>query len=824
MRIRLILLVLSLLAFLSTSIGGSLYYHSLKKADLNAAERQAASRAVMIQKNLTARLTEYCKPVATLAGMKALRTALMLKDESALNEANALLDHFQKTLGVDVCYLMDNTGTTIATSNRNAADSFLGDNFSFRPYFHKAFEEAPATYLAIGVTSGKRGAYFGYPLYDHQTRSPVGVAVIKVSIDLIESEMPLDNAETVLVTAPNGIIFISNRRDWFLKSLRPLNPEATQTIAASKQFAQGPWPAIGMDLSHPPRAIDRNGKRFRFYTKTIDQYPGWTIYYLKTLAAIEQSISDPLLQITGGIVVSLCLLVGLSACLLYRQASREIRRRKRMGTELRQSEERYRCLYHHTPAMLHSIDSKGRLLSVSDYWTEALGYSREEIIGKNITAIMTEESRRYAENEIFPEFFKTGCCKNIPYQYIRKTGEIIDILLSAISERDSEGHIVRSMAISIDVTEQKRAGKALKQAQAELSQYTRDLEQLVRKRTGEITSFIKFTPSVIYIIKDSGGHYSLVNTRFEELFGVRCENVRGLTHHDILPSDVADQFRRHDQKVLKEKRPCQVSEEIPQPDGLHTYLAVKFPIYDDGGTINGLCSIATDVTALNKAQEKLRRLSAAIMDNQEKERTAIARELHDELGQVLTALRMDAVWLTDHLKTSIPKAALRALTMCNLIDKTIADVKGLAIRLRPNVLDDLGLVDALEWFTSDFETRYGITCVFKHHDVPVLGNTVATAAYRITQEALTNVARHADASCVEVSLWADKNNLKLRVVDNGCGFREDETPENECLGLVGMRERANLVGGLLQIKSRPGQGTRVKFSVPPAHLSGKVML
>jgi len=592
-------------------------------------------------------------------------------------------------------------------------------------------------------------------------------------------------------------------------------------MATSRQFGKGPWNRVSLNLQAPSETVDAQGRRYRIYTRKIDNYPGWSIHYLKSLASIQQHLSDPLIRITGHLILSLCLLIGISVFLLYRKASREITKRKTAETKLRKSEERYRSLYHHTPAMLHSIDSKGNLVSVSDYWTEALGYSREEMIGKKFTAIMTKDSRGHAEKTVFPEFFQTGICKNISYQYIRKDGRIIDILLSATGDRDADNRIARSLAISMDVTEQKRAESALKQAQEELNRYTRNLEQLVRKRTGEITSFIKYTPAVIYILKNAGNRYSLVNNRFEELFGVRTEMVRGQTHHDILPGQIADQFRRHDRRVLKEKRSCQVNEQIPQADGIHTYLAVKFPIYDESGAVSGLCSIATDVTALNKAQEQLRRLSASIMDNQEKERTAIARELHDELGQVLTALRMDAVWMVDHLKLSDPKAALRALTMCQLIDKNIEDVRNMAIRLRPGVLDDLGLVDALEWYTADFEKRCGITCVFKHDRVPALDDTLATAAYRITQEALTNVARHSKADNVEVALRVQKQALTLTITDDGRGFEDENLSENECLGMAGMRERAALVGGTLQINSRPGKETRIHFTVWLEHSPGK---
>jgi signal transduction histidine kinase len=266
-------------------------------------------------------------------------------------------------------------------------------------------------------------------------------------------------------------------------------------------------------------------------------------------------------------------------------------------------------------------------------------------------------------------------------------------------------------------------------------------------------------------------------------------------------------------KVLSERRSCQVEEHVPQNDGIHTYLSVKFPVYDESDAPN-ICGISTDITTVKKAQDQLRRLSGSIIASQEKERSAIARELHDELGQMLTALRMDSVWIQQRLKETDPKTAERALTMCSLIDKTIEDVRGMATRLRPSVLDSLGLVDALEWYTTDFERRTGITCIFERFDMPVVDDTLATAAYRIAQEALTNVARHAYASRVDVVLQAQKGTLTLTVVDNGRGFNIMELSESEGLGVAGMRERAALVGGELEIQSRPDKGTRVYFRVP----------
>ncbi|RLC74817.1 MAG: hypothetical protein DRI61_15980, partial [Chloroflexi bacterium] len=746
--------------------------------------------------------------------MDELLNMLIRPDNRAQIKANKILDIYKAALQVDVCYLMNYNGTTIASSNRDAPDSFVGKNFAFRPYFQEAFHKAPATYLALGTTSGKRGVYHSYPIFDKGEDIPIGLVVIKGSIELIEKELALLSDEIVLVTDPNGVVFISNVKDWLYKVIWKISSEKRKKIARSRQFGTGPWEWVGMKPMGDNYSVDRSGVIYQMQKSDVDpeNYPGWEVIHLRSLNAISKSISNPLFKIIGPVVLMLCILVGVSVFFIYRKASLVISQRKSVEKALRESEERYRSIYHNTPAMLHSVDTKGRLVSVSDHWVEALGYERKEVIGQKLTSFFTETSRIYAEKNIFPEFFKIGFCKDIPYQFVKKDGSTIDVLLSAIGDRDADGKITRSLAVSIDVTERKKAEQALQQATEKLGQYSKDLERQVEIRTGEISSILKYTPAVVYI-KDIEGRYLLVNSRYEELFRVKNDEVRGKTDYEILPKEVADQFRENDLKVLSEKRSFQIEEHIPQDDGIHIYLSVKFPVYDESG-VNGVCGIATDITAVRKAQDQLRRLSGSIMASQEKERTAIARELHDELGQVLTALRMDSVWIRERLKKTAPEAAMRALTMCTLIDKTIKEVRSMAFRLRPGVLDDLGLVDALEWYTTDFEKRTGITCVFDHTSVPVINDTIATASYRIAQEALTNVARHSFANRVDVALRTDKGILTLAVVDNGSGFNALELSEPECLGMAGMQERASLAGGILEVQSQPKKGTRLYFKVP----------
>ena len=811
-----ILLILSLMAFVFASAGGYFYYTSLQETAFREAESETIIRLERINKNLSTLLSEYNKPVRILTGMKELQNLLKKPAPPALETANRILDHFTDTLQADVCYLMDNMGNTVASSNRNDPDSFVGQNFAFRPYFQMAIRGQAATYLALGTTSAKRGVYFSYPVYNYGRESPDGIVVIKGSIEMIEREIGFTEDEIVMVTDPNGVIFISNYPEWLYHTAWRISRETASEIAASRQFGSGPWEWIGFKKTDGEYVVDRNGKKYLHHQIEMDNYPGWKVNHLLDMQQITDEAFKPLVVFVRPIVLALFIVMCFSVFMLYRQASLEIRQRKAAEEALRESDARYRSLYHNTPAMLHSINRNGEIVSVSNYWSEMLGYTEQEVIGRKLTDFLTEESKKKAEQVVFPEFFRKGYCKDIPYRIIRKDGQVIDILLSAIGERDEEGEIFRTLAVSIDVTERNRAVEALRVAKEELSRYSRDLERQVSIRTREITNILKYTPDVVYV-KDRDGRYILVNSRFEELFGISNEEVRGRTDYDIMPKEVADEFRRIDLRVLEKGESMQVEERVAHNGEFHTYLSVKFPVYDEAGTVNGVCGISTDITAVKKAQDQLRRLSGRILASQEKERTAIARELHDELGQVLTALRMDTVWLQERLRESDPKIAGRALTMCELIDKTIKDVRSIAIRLRPGVLDDLGLVDALEWLTSDFENRSDITCVFEHNAVPELSEAVSTAAYRICQEAMTNVARHAAASRVSVVLKTEDRLLRLSVRDDGRGFDTSALAESEGVGIAGMRERAMLAGGTLEVISEKGRGCHVLFRVPIKH-------
>jgi PAS domain S-box-containing protein len=216
--------------------------------------------------------------------------------------------------------------------------------------------------------------------------------------------------------------------------------------------------------------------------------------------------------------------------------------------------------------------------------------------------------------------------------------------------------------------------------------------------------------------------------------------------------------------------------------------------------------------ALERSKDELRELAAASNSVREQEKSRIARELHDELGQALTALKMDVQWLKERSRDETIATKLEA--MQRLLDATVASTRRISSDLRPLMLDDLGLMPAVDWLVQNFRQRTGVEVEFAAPELE-LEEPYATAVFRILQESLTNVARHAQATVVEIELEATNEEVRVSVRDNGVGFRTDEAQRKRgSYGLMGVAERAYLLGGKVDLHSEKNRGTSIDVRIP----------
>ena len=255
------------------------------------------------------------------------------------------------------------------------------------------------------------------------------------------------------------------------------------------------------------------------------------------------------------------------------------------------------------------------------------------------------------------------------------------------------------------------------------------------------------------------------------------------------------------------------------PEVLRSKVSVFVELHKKNATLtNEIKERADAETRLRESEVQLRALAARLISIREEERARIAREIHDELGQVLTGLKMDVTWLARQLDGTEKQLVEKAESMCRLIDSTMHLIRRISTGLRPEILDEMGLVAAFGWQAKEFQKRMGMRCRLNlPEDQLVLDRELSTAVFRIFQEILTNIARHAKASSVEVNLAISDNHLILKVVDDGIGISASQIRGHKSLGLLGMQERAQLFGGEVNIEGASGRGTAVSVSIPMSH-------
>lgn len=377
------------------------------------------------------------------------------------------------------------------------------------------------------------------------------------------------------------------------------------------------------------------------------------------------------------------------------------------------------------------------------------------------------------------------------------------------------GEYLGHVAVAVDITDQR-------QVDVRSLQEPRFLRRLI-ENGHDLVYRIRFAPT--RAIDYLGGAVAAITGRTAPEFYVNPDLIAESVH----PED------RH--LLITDQVPTQIPPVVilrwVHPDGRVVHAEHRrVPVYGDAGHLVALEGIARNVTEfveaqrrLRESEEQLRLLAARMHDAREAERAQVARELHDELGQTLTALKLDISRMVQAFKREhlTPPMVDRLQSLIGLSDIGLATVKRIATTLRPPTLDHLGLAEAIHWESLAFKARTGLRCHMRtNKQRTALSSEQQTALFRIFQEAMTNIVRHAQASAVQVTLTERDKRFEMTIRDNGRGITEAERDDPSAIGLLGMRERTALMGGTFRITGRRGKGTVVAIEVPVASKPAEV--
>jgi PAS domain S-box-containing protein len=542
-----------------------------------------------------------------------------------------------------------------------------------------------------------------------------------------------------------------------------------------------------------------------------------------------------------------------------------ITERKQAEGAVQQERDFAESLIETAQAIVLLLDTEGRIIRFNPYMEEISGYRLEEVQGKDWFTTFLPEHDQECIHALFLEAIGDVQTRGNVNPIITKDGREREIEWYDKTLKDTEGNVFGLLAIGQDITERIRAEEEIRDQRdrakmlAEASQVFANagLEfQILLETVVRLTVELIGEACIITLVSEDGQWLNPV------AFHHSNSEARALMHALLVsvPSRVGEGLvgrvaqtgqplfipilESKQARALFDSEYCSHLEHL----GVHSLLIV--PLRVQNRVIGTLClsrdHLALPYTADDQilsqnladqaalaienarlfeaeraAREQLRNLASYLQTAREEERTYIAREIHDEFGQVLTALKMDLSWLSKRLpaEASLPQ---KVEAMSDLVDSAIQTVRHIATELRPGLLDDLGLVAALEWQAQEFTDRTGLECeLHLGEEELILSRDLSTDLFRIFQETLTNVARHAKATKVQVELDNTPDELVLMVCDNGQGITENQISNPKSLGLMGMRERVRFRGGKITFQGIPGRGTTVTVRFPQTNTTEK---
>ena len=485
-------------------------------------------------------------------------------------------------------------------------------------------------------------------------------------------------------------------------------------------------------------------------------------------------------------------------------AMQDITEREIIKKQILKEKELSDSIINSLPGIFYLFNKEGKYLRWNKNLETVTGYTSEEISKLHPLELFDKDDQQLITEKI-TNVFVTGH-DNVEANFLLKNKQKIPFYFTGLAiEYEGESCL---MGVGLDFSDKEKAQKAIRESEERYRSLVDNATEALVVLDVEKKKFVNVSESAI------------------KLFRLSREELLKLSPVDLSPE------YQPDGRLSSEAATGNINAAIDgkKPSFEWTHMDKQGKLIPCEVWLSRLPSeneilirgSIIDITERKKAAEEiknnselLRELYSYLQNIREEERTHIAREIHDELGQQLTGLKMDLFWINRRLKTEDKAIHEKLAATLTLIDATITTVRKIATELRPSILDDLGLAAALEWQGEEFEKRSDIKVKFTSSlNETLVQPNISTALFRIYQELLTNVARHSKASIVNTTVYIDAGKLCLKVEDNGYGFELDTIISKKTLGLRGIKERTNLIGGIYEIKSTPGSGTNVLISVP----------
>jgi len=451
------------------------------------------------------------------------------------------------------------------------------------------------------------------------------------------------------------------------------------------------------------------------------------------------------------------------------------------------------------------VDEDGKILLVNDAFCKIFQMEKEELLGKPFSIVYTKDEQKEAldvfkrdirNNKIKTLFDRENTLWNGRKAWFEFSNSFLTL---------PDGTKI-TLSIVKDITERKKSELELRDSE---SKY-----KMLFNNANDAVFVTQLSDEKSY------GDFIEVNEVACKRLGYTKEEFLQLSPSAIISQRSINDFNYNMTQLMNEGHVVyDIVHRAKDRKLIPVEINSHFFLYNGKPTI---LSIARDITERKQAEEKLRRTSRLLRELakhlqsvREEERTMIAQEIHDELGQVLTALKIQVSLLANKLNKDQKPLKQKINSLSDMIDASVESVQKISAKLRPGILDELGLIAAIEWQTEEFEKLTNVKCslVLPKEEL-ILEKEKSTAIFRILQEALTNIARHSQASKAQVSLLKFQSNIFLEIQDDGKGITQEQTKDFKSLGIHGMEERAMVFGGQVYIEGTTGKGTKVKVEIP----------